>query len=349
MLCCDRNPWGGLTFRRWWVRCHVCLNLSWRHLITRFRRSQTLSVSPGEMSVRYVSLVMSVWLTDLCVCLCSRDTERESNRSTDDRNPSDECECVPPPPANSFQLEADLRKISAYPQSTYRYLKVQSQRLTVMSPHTSVFQFGWKHSLVYFSKSVQTFIQRSSRTLWSLTFSLKSSRRFTAFTFSESKINVTLWTQTLMNRPMIIVFQTWRRFCSAGRTETPDTCQEIRHGRHVHVIWWQERYIHTNTHTRTDRECSDVCWCVWKCVSVVQELFDWIHRSGLEDDSVKDLKKKYGLWPLTSAHMMTEVWFLCTWGRLHMLKNITWHELHSRTKPNVLSEITNDWMWLDDH
>ncbi|XP_067247431.1 RNA polymerase II-associated protein 3 [Chanodichthys erythropterus] len=32
-------------------------------------------------------------------------------------------ESIPPPPSSSFQLEADLRKISRHPQSTYRYLK----------------------------------------------------------------------------------------------------------------------------------------------------------------------------------------------------------------------------------
>lgn len=32
-------------------------------------------------------------------------------------------EPIPPPPISSFQLEADLRKISRYPQCTYRYLK----------------------------------------------------------------------------------------------------------------------------------------------------------------------------------------------------------------------------------
>ncbi|XP_077086019.1 RNA polymerase II-associated protein 3-like [Siphateles boraxobius] len=32
-------------------------------------------------------------------------------------------EPIPPPPINSFQLEADLRKMSRYPQCTYRYLK----------------------------------------------------------------------------------------------------------------------------------------------------------------------------------------------------------------------------------
>lgn len=36
---------------------------------------------------------------------------------------SAEDEIIPPPPCTSFQLEADLRKISRNPQSTYRYLK----------------------------------------------------------------------------------------------------------------------------------------------------------------------------------------------------------------------------------
>ncbi|XP_026066123.1 RNA polymerase II-associated protein 3-like [Carassius auratus] len=34
-----------------------------------------------------------------------------------------DAEAIPPPPSNSFQLEADLRKIRRHPQSTYRYLK----------------------------------------------------------------------------------------------------------------------------------------------------------------------------------------------------------------------------------
>ncbi|XP_073694480.1 RNA polymerase II-associated protein 3 [Garra rufa] len=36
---------------------------------------------------------------------------------------SADVEWIPPPPSNSFQLEADLRKISRQPQSTYTYLK----------------------------------------------------------------------------------------------------------------------------------------------------------------------------------------------------------------------------------
>ncbi len=45
------------------------------------------------------------------------------------RTPEDssaDAESIPPPPSSSFQLEADLRKISRQPQSTYRYLKVVS-------------------------------------------------------------------------------------------------------------------------------------------------------------------------------------------------------------------------------
>ncbi|XP_016101147.1 RNA polymerase II-associated protein 3 isoform X3 [Sinocyclocheilus grahami] len=36
---------------------------------------------------------------------------------------SADAESIPPPPSSSFQLEADLRKISRNPQATYRYLK----------------------------------------------------------------------------------------------------------------------------------------------------------------------------------------------------------------------------------
>uniref|UniRef100_A0A8C1P4M1 RNA polymerase II-associated protein 3 n=1 Tax=Cyprinus carpio TaxID=7962 RepID=A0A8C1P4M1_CYPCA len=36
---------------------------------------------------------------------------------------SADAESIPPPPSNGFQLEADLRKISRHPQSSYRYLK----------------------------------------------------------------------------------------------------------------------------------------------------------------------------------------------------------------------------------
>lgn len=35
-----------------------------------------------------------------------------------------ESDILPPPPANSFQLEADLRKIGERPEMIYRYLKV---------------------------------------------------------------------------------------------------------------------------------------------------------------------------------------------------------------------------------
>ncbi|XP_059367826.1 RNA polymerase II-associated protein 3 isoform X2 [Carassius carassius] len=37
--------------------------------------------------------------------------------------PVADAESIPPPPSNSFQLEADLRKIRRHPQSTYSYLK----------------------------------------------------------------------------------------------------------------------------------------------------------------------------------------------------------------------------------
>lgn len=43
------------------------------------------------------------------------------SRAPEDSSP--EAESIPPPPSSSFQLEADLRKISRQPQSTYRYLK----------------------------------------------------------------------------------------------------------------------------------------------------------------------------------------------------------------------------------
>lgn len=33
-------------------------------------------------------------------------------------------EVIPPPPSNSFQLEADLRKIGNHPELAYQYLKV---------------------------------------------------------------------------------------------------------------------------------------------------------------------------------------------------------------------------------
>ncbi|XP_043086673.1 RNA polymerase II-associated protein 3 isoform X2 [Puntigrus tetrazona] len=43
------------------------------------------------------------------------------SRAPEDSSP--ETESIPPPPGSGFQLEADLRKISRRPQSTYRYLK----------------------------------------------------------------------------------------------------------------------------------------------------------------------------------------------------------------------------------
>lgn len=37
---------------------------------------------------------------------------------------SDQLEDIPPPPSNSFQLEADLRKIGNHSEQAYQYLKV---------------------------------------------------------------------------------------------------------------------------------------------------------------------------------------------------------------------------------
>lgn len=47
----------------------------------------------------------------------------EEISDTQSRPSSAAPESIPPPPTNSFQLEADLRKTSCHPQSTYRYLK----------------------------------------------------------------------------------------------------------------------------------------------------------------------------------------------------------------------------------
>lgn len=146
----------------------------------------------------------------------SRETEREKARSTDERSPAD-CECVPPPPANSFQLEADLRKISAYPQSTYRYLKQ-------ISP--DVYPIIFQNSLE----------------------------------------------PDILNQ----ILKTFHTFY-------------IQH-EDASVLLDALRYL-----TRVKRFDMAVMFMSSDEKRVVQELFDWIQRSGPEDDSVKDLKKKYGL------------------------------------------------------
>ncbi|XP_056604722.1 RNA polymerase II-associated protein 3 isoform X2 [Triplophysa dalaica] len=147
----------------------------------------------------------------------SRDTECENDRSTDNGNPSDECECVPPPPANSFQLEADLRKISANPQSTYRYLKQISPDI--------------------YPKIFQTSLE-------------------------------------------------------------PDILNQILKTFHTFYIQHEEPSVLLDALrnlTRVKRFNMSVMFMSSEEKRVVQELFDWIHSSGLEDDFVKDLKKKYGL------------------------------------------------------
>ncbi|KAI7792025.1 RNA polymerase II-associated protein 3 isoform X2 [Triplophysa rosa] len=145
----------------------------------------------------------------------SRNTECENDRSADDGNPSDEC--VPPPPANSFQLEADLRKISAYPQSTYRYLKQISPDV-----YPKIFQNSLEPDIL--NQILKTF-----------------------HTFYIQHEDASVLLDALRNLTRVKRFNMAVMFMSSDEKR------------------------------------------------VVQELFDWIHRSGLEDDSVKDLKKKYGL------------------------------------------------------
>ncbi|KAA0720853.1 RNA polymerase II-associated protein 3 [Triplophysa tibetana] len=147
----------------------------------------------------------------------SRDTECENDRSTDDGNPSDECECVPPPPTNSFQLEADLRKISANPQSTYRYLKQISPDV-----YPKIFQTSVEPDIL--NQILKTF-----------------------HTFYIQHEDPSVLLDALRNLTLVKRFNMSVMFMSSDEKR------------------------------------------------VVQELFDWIHSSGLEDDSFKDLKKKYGL------------------------------------------------------
>lgn len=130
---------------------------------------------------------------------------------------SGESEWVPPPPSNSFQLEADLRKISSYPQSTYRYLKQ-------ISPDV-------------YPKIFQNSLEPDT-----LNHILKI---FHTFYIQHEEASVLL--DTLRNLASVKRFDMAIMFMSSAEKK------------------------------------------------VIQDLFDCIHRSGLEEDSVGDLRKKYGL------------------------------------------------------
>nr|XP_055045854.1 RNA polymerase II-associated protein 3 [Misgurnus anguillicaudatus] len=130
---------------------------------------------------------------------------------------SGESEWIPPPPSNSFQLEADLRKISSSPQSTYRYLKQISPDV-----YPKIFQNSLEpDTLNHILKIFHTFYiqHEEASVLLDILRNLASVKRF----------------------DMAIMFMS-----SAEK-------------------------------------------------KVIQDLFDWIHRSGLEEDSVGDLRQKYGL------------------------------------------------------
>ncbi len=70
---------------------------------------------------QYLCVLLHYYLMQSANVLCFRAAEDSDA----------DAESIPPPPRSSFQMEADLRKISRQPQSTYRYLKVASAPLTV--------------------------------------------------------------------------------------------------------------------------------------------------------------------------------------------------------------------------
>ncbi|KAK9975495.1 hypothetical protein ABG768_020751 [Culter alburnus] len=126
-------------------------------------------------------------------------------------------ESIPPPPSSSFQLEADLRKISRHPQSTYRYLKQISP-----DAYPKIFQNSLEPDVLNLMlKTFHSFyIQHEDASLLlAVLRSLASVRRF----------------------DMAVMFM-----------------------------------------SPAEKK-------------MLQELFDWIHRAGLTDPSVQDLRKKYGL------------------------------------------------------
>ncbi len=90
--------------------CTLCLYSGFIFLLASLMRCPLL-----------ISVLLHYYLTQSANVLCFRAAEDSDS----------DAESIPPPPRSSFQMEADLRKISRQPQSTYRYLKVASAPLTV--------------------------------------------------------------------------------------------------------------------------------------------------------------------------------------------------------------------------
>lgn len=94
-------------------------------------------------------------------------------RTPEDSSP--EAESIPPPPSSSFQLEADLRKISRQPQSTYRYLKQISPDAYLKIFQNSLEPDVLNHILKTFHSSFQ---REDACLLLAVLRSLASVRRF---------------------------------------------------------------------------------------------------------------------------------------------------------------------------
>ncbi|XP_016367553.1 RNA polymerase II-associated protein 3 [Sinocyclocheilus rhinocerous] len=88
---------------------------------------------------------------------------------------SADAESIPPPPSSSFQLEADLRKISRHPQSTYRYLKQISP-----DAYLKIFQNSLEPDVLnHILKTFHSFFQHEDASLLlAVLRSLASVRRF---------------------------------------------------------------------------------------------------------------------------------------------------------------------------
>ncbi|XP_016307661.1 RNA polymerase II-associated protein 3-like [Sinocyclocheilus anshuiensis] len=84
-------------------------------------------------------------------------------------------ESIPPPPSNAFQLEADLRKTSRHPQSTYKYLKQISP-----DAYLKIFQNSLEPDVLnHILKTFHSFFQHDDASLLlAVLRSLASVRRF---------------------------------------------------------------------------------------------------------------------------------------------------------------------------
>lgn len=88
---------------------------------------------------------------------------------------SADAESIPPPPRSSFQMEADLRKISRQPQCTYRYLKQISPEAYLKIFQNSLEPDVLNHVLKTFHSSFQ---HEDASLLLAVLRSLASVRRF---------------------------------------------------------------------------------------------------------------------------------------------------------------------------